>query len=46
MNLKSIATHAAMHYVGYLRTDAAQNIYAKYGFVSASREETALKQIP
>lgn len=37
---------AATHYVGYLRTDAAQNIYAKYGFVSASREETALKQIP
>lgn len=37
---------AATHYVGYLRTKAAQNIYAKYGFVSASREETALKQIP
>ena len=37
--------NAAMHYVGYLRTDAAQGIYAKYGFVGASREETGLKAI-
>jgi len=36
---------AATHYVGYLRTDAAQNIYAKYGFVKASSAETALKPI-
>ena len=36
----------AMHYVGYLRTAAAQNIYGKYGFVAASREETAYRPIP
>jgi ABC-type molybdate transport system substrate-binding protein len=36
----------AMHYVGYLRTKAAQNIYGKYGFVSATRTETAYKPIP
>lgn len=36
----------ATHYVGYLRTEAAQNIYAKYGFVKASREETAYRPIP
>jgi molybdenum ABC transporter molybdate-binding protein len=36
----------AMHYVGYLRSRAAQDIYAKYGFVTATREETALKVIP
>ena len=34
---------AAMHYVGYLHTDAAQGIYAKYGSVNATREETGLK---
>jgi len=36
----------AMHYVGYLRTKAAQDIYGKYGFVSASKAETAYKPIP
>jgi len=36
----------AMHYVGYLRSQAAQDIYAKYGFVSATRQETAYKAIP
>jgi ABC-type molybdate transport system substrate-binding protein len=36
---------AAMHYVGYLRTNAAQGIYAEYGFVNATREETALKPL-
>ncbi|WES30789.1 molybdate ABC transporter substrate-binding protein [Varunaivibrio sulfuroxidans] len=36
----------AMHYVGYLRTKAAQDIYAEYGFIPATREETALKPIP
>ena len=36
----------AMHYVGYLRTKAAQGIYAKYGFVKATREETAYRPIP
>jgi len=35
-----------MHYVGYLRSDAAQNIYAKYGFVKATKDETKLKAIP
>ena len=35
-----------MHYVGYLRTKAAQGIYAKYGFVQASNEETAYRPIP
>lgn len=37
---------AASQYLGYLRSDAAQNIYAKYGFVNATNEETALKPIP
>ena len=37
---------AATHYVGYLRTNAAQNIYAKYGFVKATNTETGLKPIP
>jgi len=36
----------AMHYVGYLRTPAAQEIYGKYGFVSATNAETAYKPIP
>ena len=31
---------------GYLRSDTAQGIYAKYGFVKATQEETALKPIP
>ncbi len=35
----------ALHYVGYLRSKAAQNIYAKYGFVNATRIETALRMI-
>ncbi len=35
----------AMHYVGYLRTKAAQDIYAKYGFVPATNLETAYKPI-
>ena len=35
-----------MHYVGYLRTKAAQGIYGKYGFVSATDKETAYKPIP
>jgi len=36
----------AMHYVGYLRTMAAQDIYAKYGFVSATNQETAYRTLP
>ena len=32
--------------VGYLRGDTAQDVYAKYGFVKATQEETALKPIP
>jgi ABC-type molybdate transport system substrate-binding protein len=35
-----------MHYVGYLKTKAAQAIYAKYGFVSASDSELNYKPIP
>ena len=35
-----------MHYVGYLRTKAAQGIYGKYGFASATDKETAYKPIP
>ena len=35
-----------MHYVGYLRTDAAQGIYAKYGFVKATAEELMYKPLP
>ena len=35
-----------MHYVGYLRSKAAQSIYGKYGFVSATNAETAYKAIP
>ncbi len=34
------------HYVGYLATDAAQNIYAKYGFVKANKKELKLRPIP
>ncbi|MBX2856579.1 MAG: substrate-binding domain-containing protein [Rhodobacteraceae bacterium] len=33
-------------FLDYLRTDAAQGIYEKYGFVRASAEELALKPIP
>ena len=31
------------NYLAYLRTGAAQNIYGKYGFVSANEQELALK---
>ncbi len=34
------------HYVTYLATDAAQNIYAKYGFVKAKKSELKLRLIP
>ena len=33
-------------YMDYLATDAAQNIYAKYGFQKASAEELKVKAIP
>ncbi|HER26864.1 MAG TPA: ABC transporter substrate-binding protein [Rhodospirillales bacterium] len=33
-------------YVAYLATDAAQAIYSKYGFVSATSAELALKPLP
>ena len=36
----------AMRYLSYLGTKDAQNIYAKYGFVSASTEDLKLKPIP
>ena len=36
----------AGEYLVYLSTDHAQDIYAKYGFVSASAEERTLKSIP
>jgi len=36
----------AKAYLDYLSSDAAQNIYAKYGFVKASAKELALKPIP
>ena len=32
-------------YLAYLQTEAAQNIYAKYGFVSASSEERKLRPL-
>jgi ABC-type molybdate transport system substrate-binding protein len=38
--------HNGLHYVGYLRSKAAQDIYGKYGFVSATNAETAYKPIP
>jgi len=37
---------AADKYLAYLATDDAQKIYAKYGFVDASKEELKLKPIP
>jgi ABC-type molybdate transport system substrate-binding protein len=37
---------AAARYLAFLATPAAQAVYAKYGFVNASREELALKPIP
>ncbi|MDH3228511.1 MAG: substrate-binding domain-containing protein [Alphaproteobacteria bacterium] len=36
----------AQAYLGYLATDAAQKIYAGYGFVPASAEELQLRPIP
>ncbi len=36
----------AKRYLDYLATAHAQDIYAKYGFVKASAEETRLKPIP
>jgi ABC-type molybdate transport system substrate-binding protein len=33
-------------FLGYLASDAAQDIYASYGFVPASAEELTLKPIP
>jgi molybdenum ABC transporter molybdate-binding protein len=36
----------ATRYLSYLGTDEAQNIYKKYGFISASTEELKLKPIP
>ncbi len=37
---------AGNKYLDYLATDAAQNIYAKYGFVKATAAEVALKPLP
>ncbi len=36
----------AATFLGYLASDAAQDIYASYGFVPASAEELTLKPIP
>lgn len=36
----------AARYLDYLRTDAAQSIYAKYGFVKAKGEELKSRPIP
>lgn len=36
----------AMRYLSYLGTDAAQNIYASYGFGTASNQDLKLKPIP
>ena len=36
----------AKRYLEYLTTDDAQNIYASYGFVKASKSDLKLKQIP
>ncbi|MEJ2686806.1 MAG: substrate-binding domain-containing protein [Gammaproteobacteria bacterium] len=36
----------AKRFLAYLGTDAAQNIYAKHGFIKASAEELTLKPIP
>ncbi|MDH3638933.1 MAG: substrate-binding domain-containing protein [Gammaproteobacteria bacterium] len=37
---------SANKYLAYLATDDAQKIYAKYGFVGASKEELDLRPIP
>jgi ABC-type molybdate transport system substrate-binding protein len=34
----------AQRYLDYLKTDAAQNIYASYGFVKASQQELTQKK--
>ena len=39
-------SYNASRYLAYLGTDAAQNIYKKYGFVGASTEDLKLKPIP
>lgn len=36
----------AQRYLDYLSTDAAQSIYAKYGFVKATADELKMKPIP
>ena len=36
----------AMEYLKYLQSDAAQAIYAKYGFVPAEADELSLRSIP
>ena len=36
----------ARRYMDYLATDTAQNIYARYGFGKASKEELTIKPIP
>jgi len=36
----------AMRYLSYLATDGAQNIYAKYGFTKANKDELVLSPIP
>ena len=36
----------AKRYLAYLATDTAQKIYAKYGFLRATKEELTLKPIP
>lgn len=36
----------AKRYLDYLATEAAQNIYASYGFVKAKREELKIRPIP
>lgn len=36
----------AKRYLAYLATDAAQNIYASYGFVKATKEDVRVKKIP
>ena len=33
-------------FLAYIATDAAQNIYAKYGFVEANKEELVLRPLP
>jgi len=35
----------ANHFLGYLATPAAQDIYASYGFLPATKEELRLKDL-